>query len=232
MFNTLIGPVAGPHDQGKEISADRERLLVELLALNFHEHFEFKPLIEHVYERLAEPDTGMTPEQADRARRSLESIGRRVTARQLAQLVESGAYMINITVSDSISSQQRKSTRIDWRYAQYDELLIITSPTKKCSVSLVVRKEDPDSNKSTVKVEFNTTEESRPSTNSVFDLTAFDFPYTDNTRLSDGSRFAVVLDAIDRNGWVQLKFVWFPKGWHGPRERPLDDKEFKRIRFD
>src|SRR5437870_10456970 len=44
MFNSLISPIAGPQQSGKAMPADRELLLTELLALNFNENFELKPL--------------------------------------------------------------------------------------------------------------------------------------------------------------------------------------------
>ncbi len=53
MFKDLIGPIIGTKDPDK-ITTERKRLLVELLALNFGEHFEFKPLLMDVDEKLAD----------------------------------------------------------------------------------------------------------------------------------------------------------------------------------
>src|SRR5207249_6802021 len=52
MFNSLISPIAGPQQSGKAMPADRELLLTELLALNFNENFELKPLMEDAGARL------------------------------------------------------------------------------------------------------------------------------------------------------------------------------------
>ncbi|MBI5664218.1 MAG: hypothetical protein HZC49_03865 [Nitrospirae bacterium] len=42
MFSSLIGPIVGSDkDPNNDIQAEREKVLVELLALNFHEYFEF-----------------------------------------------------------------------------------------------------------------------------------------------------------------------------------------------
>ena len=54
MFRHLITPVSGPHIDSNEIDPHRECVLVKLLALNFHENFELKPLMIHVDKRLAE----------------------------------------------------------------------------------------------------------------------------------------------------------------------------------
>src|ERR1043166_6489658 len=52
MFQNLIEPIVGSKG-GADTAADREELLVELLTLNFHDHFEFKPLLVRVDRRLA-----------------------------------------------------------------------------------------------------------------------------------------------------------------------------------
>ena len=43
MFANLISPIIGSRDENNKYDPRREQLLVELLALNFHEHFESKP---------------------------------------------------------------------------------------------------------------------------------------------------------------------------------------------
>src|SRR5436309_14443758 len=54
MFSSLITPLSGPEKEGKPMAADREVLLTELLALNFNENFEMKPLMEDADRRMAE----------------------------------------------------------------------------------------------------------------------------------------------------------------------------------
>jgi hypothetical protein len=95
MFSHLITPVAGPYKENAEIDSHRERVLVELLALNFHEHFEFKPLMIHVDKRLADKCVDACPPQisaqAELDRNSLRSIARRVADRQIAMLAKEGS---------------------------------------------------------------------------------------------------------------------------------------------
>jgi hypothetical protein len=87
MFKDLIGPIIGTNDPGK-INIERERLLVELLALNFGEHFEFKPLLVQIDERLAKQIKNK--KQPAEARESLRSVARRVSQRQIALLLNEG----------------------------------------------------------------------------------------------------------------------------------------------
>src|SRR5207248_11240643 len=58
MFNSLISPIAGPQNADKPMPADREVILTELLALNFNENFEMKPLMEDAVKRLATENAG------------------------------------------------------------------------------------------------------------------------------------------------------------------------------
>ena len=106
MFSDLIDPIVGSRS-GDEISADRERLMVELLALNFHEHFEFKPLLLYVDQRLASGNIeGMAEDDVIKERNSLRSVARRVIGRQIALLVKEGAEEPTLlTISDTDKSK-------------------------------------------------------------------------------------------------------------------------------
>ncbi len=100
MFSNLITPISGPSKE-KEIGPHRERVLVELLALNFHEDFEFKPLMLHVDKRLSKScnpncdvekndEKIISKEQAKEDRASLRSIARRITSKQIKTLIKEG----------------------------------------------------------------------------------------------------------------------------------------------
>src|SRR6266571_4679128 len=65
MFNSLISPIAGPQNADKPMPADREVILTELLALNFNENFEMKPLMEDAVKRLAAENAGKSTDGAD-----------------------------------------------------------------------------------------------------------------------------------------------------------------------
>lgn len=97
MFSDLISPIAGPRDKDKdEINYDRERILLEMLSLNFHENFEFKPILLHVDKRLLKISNHQAgnPEDikcAEEGRRSLQSVARRVKERQISTLIKEGA---------------------------------------------------------------------------------------------------------------------------------------------
>ncbi len=87
MFSTLIGPFVGADKVTEDISTEKEQLLVELLALNFHEHFELKPLMIHLDNRLAKVQTS-NPDLEQKKRDSLNEIAQLVVQRQLATLMK------------------------------------------------------------------------------------------------------------------------------------------------
>ena len=59
-----------------------------------------------------------------------------------------------------------------------------------------------------------------------FTLSPYSFPFSDNTLLPSGNRFGIYLTRIDDIPDVarimRLSFVWFPKDFVPPRERPFD----------
>jgi hypothetical protein len=59
-----------------------------------------------------------------------------------------------------------------------------------------------------------------------FTLSPYSFPFSDNTLLPSGNRFGIYLTRIDIVPDVlqvmRLSFVWFPKDFVPPRERPFD----------
>ena len=90
MFKAITNQLMRPPKDGN-ILPEQDALLAELLALNFHEHIELKPLMLDLDDRLqAKIDAaGKGPEAkaASARQKALRSIARRVRARQTAMLV-------------------------------------------------------------------------------------------------------------------------------------------------
>ena len=240
MFSSLIGPVIGPQ-KGDTIPADREELLVELLLLNFHEHFELKPLMLHADSRLAAKNVeGMTPQQAQEAREGLRSITRRVVAQQIAGLIREASpsqpqsqgcsiYLVSLKVepSDNPGAGECQLSK------GFEEVVRIESPDKKYTLNMVA------SNPDWVSESFNISVNLTTNTNADelkyqdlaynFVLSWFDLPLTDNTLLPDGNRFAFTLAAVMKEREATLRIIWFPKDYITPRERPLDSRQYLEL---
>lgn len=251
MFSDLIGPITGPYSDGAEIAADRERLLVELLALNFHEHFELKPLLLHVDQRLK---NDRSSEHLEEARGSLRSVARRVINRQIAALfkescAEDGTKIVPLTFTERAldaeqtarSAQESESDKSqlqengeglpceedDGRIWRIGECVELTSPDEVWTLKIRVLEADWENLTFRVVITNLTN-----STHMDFTLTQYDFPLTDNTLLSDGNRYALVIDSIRRDEEpkirsVALRLIWFPRNYFTARERPIDYREFR-----
>src|SRR3982751_5849870 len=87
MFGQPITPIAGPGN-GAGMGPIRYAVLAQLLTLNFHEHFELKPLLQDADDRLSKYQGPVAPAAILTARRNLREAAHRVIQRQIAQLWE------------------------------------------------------------------------------------------------------------------------------------------------
>ncbi len=257
MFTNLITPIVGSQKEGSPISPDRERLLVELLALNFHENIELKPLMEDVCQRLT-PKTSSRRnnlQQEPDPREPLWSIARRIAERQKASIaLEWVAYRSSLQERSSwpaclvswwgTADQSRihgcevylltlgtgpnqSEAKAECTVSkQFRETIDLKSPDGNYTLRMYVV--DPDWNNQTVGVSVTPflSKLGQPGPTSPayrFRLTWFDLPFTDNTLLPDGNRFAIYLRLFGPEfQQVIVAVMWFPKGYFTPRERPLN----------
>ena len=223
MFQNLIEPIVGSKG-GSDNAADREELLVELLTLNFHDHFEFKPLLVRVDARLA-------VQHLDANRRALASIARRVIDRQINMLRvargerdASRASVMTFYFSPSGAEQEPATSCVG-------KTCRVRSPDGQWQVSVTAWKIDVEARTASVSVTWRSLQDRLPDATGErygldFDLTQFDFPLTDYTQLDDKHRFAISLFELGRDGGV-IKIIWFPLGYITERERPFDFKAMK-----
>lgn len=240
MFSSLIGPVIGPQ-KGDSMPADREELLVELLLLNFHEHFELKPLMLHADSRLAAKNVkGMTRQQAQDAREELRSITRRVVAQQIADLIRESdpsqaqsqgcsIYLVSLKVEPA----ENPGGGACQLFKSFEEVVRVESPDKKYTLSMVASNPDWVNETFTISVNLttNTKDEEQKYQDLAYNfvLSWFDLPLTDNTLLPDGNRFAFTLAAVMKGREATLRIIWFPKDYVTPRERPLDSRQYLQL---
>ena len=254
MFRELVGPLlqseagqkAAPGDQADLPRSQRLALLAELLALNFHEHFELGPLLRYV-------DT--LPGQTDDARARLRSTSRRVISRQLAPLLSTAmnngernpAFLeisLNADASEAadkpISCAVPESAAAGSGGAAASLLTLNCSSTAMGAPLRIVSPDGKDSLQVNIRavswatqtvgiyaVLLGASGESQAHNPPIeFTLSPYSFPFSDNTLLPSGNRFGIYLTRIDDIPDVarvmRLSFVWFPKDFVPPRERPFD----------
>ena len=253
MFRELVGPLLQSETAATGAQADLPRaqrlaLLAELLALNFHEHFELGPLLRYV-------DT--LPGQSDEARQRLRSTSRRVISRQLAPLLstavagqpETNPAFLEISLNSDATEPADKLLSCalpppapgqDTTAAQPGAVTLTCSSTTMGAPLRIVSPDGRDSLQVNVRavswaaqtvgiysVLLGPGNEAQAHTPPIeFTLSPYSFPFSDNTLLPSGNRFGIYLTRIDDIPDVarvmRLSFVWFPKDFVPPRERPFD----------
>ncbi len=253
MLHDLVDPILSP-GQGSP-DPQRELLLAELLALNFHDHFEFKPLLENVAAKVDKL-----------GRNSLEQIARRVADRQINMLLATHTsatparamviYCRKASQGENISPSPECSPfngnigdngQMDGKGSQMDPLVFsnftgesvcIYSPDRKIKVEMAIigYRFSPKQAHLSLNIYRNGSDREPSYSTSDFWITPFDFPLTDNTRLDSKHRFAFVLYEMSRNEGddeapleIVLKMIWFPEGYITPTERPVNYQEIRKL---
>lgn len=257
MFQDLIGPILesekGNTEHEKSIPVEREKLLIELLALNFHEHFELKPLMLHVDNRLAQEEARSADQtQGGSARESLRSIAHQIAERQIAMLTKSDAqspaeqqtciYRLELKEPTQEAKQPSPPNPCSARIAYFNDLISIDSPNGTYSASFTITPKSWE--EQTFDIKFLATENNKskvlqedaysqnllklPFADTDITLTKFDLPFSDNTLLGDGTRFSLVLDELSKTKKeATIKLIWFPQDYFPARERPTNHRQFR-----
>ena len=217
MFSKLVDFNSGARS-GADVSLEREQLLAELLALNFHEHIGLKPLLTHVDARLARESVNIDEAKAyaaRSARRSFRSVARTVISRQTAMLIlrsgdgsnESGEQIQELDIGmpnlNPAFAEKLKQKKIQVK--TFAELIEVENPARTHRLYLMVCQPDWDSETFHVEVGSSALKPGGEvkSPYRDFELSWFDFPLTDNTLLGNGRRFAIVLDQVyDTDGRI------------------------------
>ena len=236
LFENLIAPIGGSKD-GRGLDADHQRLLVELLMLNFHEHIEFKPLLIHADKRLT---TEIEDKEASTiARDSLRSVARRVRDRQVAVLMKEQKSVYEISENCSARDLNCDFLESDHAY-ENEKVWRVQSPDGVYGISIRIM--EMDWANETFELTLNITDKNRTQSPppASFSITSYDLPFTDNMIISRNQRFAISVKnvdlveewesgATDAENRVTLQAVWFPKGYILPHERPVNYKDLRDL---
>jgi hypothetical protein len=222
MFRELVSPVVGTTGTMVE-EPQRLSLLAELLALNFHEHFELGPLLTYVDE---------LPGQTTRDRNRLRSIGRRVISRQLAVLgpgdepapgAQCNADRTDVDIWLTSDAREPLDSRQTCELLQGDgtaayfacssaetgttETMPFTVTSHDCQDRLTILLADLNWESNTVRVLATTTpaplqRAAAAPARSIpefveFTVSPYALPFSDNTLLRSGNRFGVYIRQIE-----------------------------------
>lgn len=207
MFNALISSYFG-----KEVSTDPEKqiMFLNLLTLNFQEFFDAKPLFEDL-------DGKLTGE----SRRKLQKIAREVADRQINMLNKPDQEPIELMLCGEAEDDCRNTVAFSLNglqraYRFNVELLDVGTSAVSVRVSPAQEGAQPES------FDFKPIE---------FEVSYYDTPFMNNTRLTDGSRFAITLKNSDPAAKMAvLKIVTFPEEFMSLRDRPYFDEILAKVK--
>lgn len=246
MFGQLITPIAGPGDSGAETDPVRYAVLAQLLTLNFHEHFELRPLLQDADDRLSSYKGTVAPAEIMKARSNLRQAAHRVIQRQIAQLWDDRIAPCTPAASMETTFQFVSDPELEDAFSQSTDAATVLVPGKAlksftvsspdCRDKLSIVFDKPDFSSERVHVLITPAGRTPADTDYRFDfdLTSFAFPFTDNALLPNENRFAFFIkdvSELDDTGTSKIMRVglrWFPHNYYPPTERPTDYKEFRK----
>jgi len=219
MFKSIIDSFLKPGMQNS--SLDAQLLNIELLAYNFHESLNLKPLFIQLEKSiLSLKNSTEKKDQLDR----LERVAHEVTRKQMLSLEEAGDKFDRQIDLDSL------------KLSPGGLVLEEGSLTVKTSTRLyriVALEADPRTKNLKVRLEVRTINDSLPENETPniveFWVGFFDFPMIDNTRLSHDQRCAVVLMNFDEYS-IDISVLGFPGSHASLREKPYFDEIIDNLR--
>lgn len=201
MFTSLISSYFG-----QDIKTDPEKQMtyLNLLTLNFQEFFDARPLFEDLNKKLTGPQ-----------REELIAIAQNTADRQVNLLTKPENEPTEITLCLEGSN-----------CSKMDAFTVIGKQKKPFPFHVVLLGVTP----SEARVRVSSAEEGFNFKTVEFDVSYFDTPFMDNTKLIDGSRFSFVLRNIDSiRKKVTLEVITFPQEYMNLRDRPYFDEMLWRL---
>jgi len=218
MFVSIIQPFLQP--QAGDL--DTRLLNLELLAYNFHDSLNLKPLFLDLQRRLA---ASSQPDRSDYLKR-LNRVARDITAKQLFSLEGHGqSFRRNVDIEE-LSSTGRFGIDVEGEAINVDG--------RTCEVGLRILEVDPRLQQLRLRLEVKSPEGSATGgaagsdTRATFDVGFFDFPMIDNTRLANGLRCAVTLSTFTPES-ADLTTTCFPAEYASLKDRPYYDEVIHKL---
>jgi len=214
MFVSIIGsflqPSAGDLD-GKVLN-------LELLAYNFNESLNLKPLFLDLQRRLG----SLKPAERDPFVKRLNRVAREISARQLFGLEGRGQSFRRSIDLEALDQAGRIGLSID------PETIRVGS--RSCDVGLRVIEVDRELQQVRVRLEVSSPEGGNEVSDAraTFDVGFYDFPMIDNTRLANGLRCAVTLGAFSP-GSADLTVTCFPGEYASLKDRLYYDEVIQKL---
>jgi hypothetical protein len=214
IINSFVNP--------KESALSSDLLNLEMLAYNFHESLNLKPLFEEMRRRVTDAQgEARTPEaRAENAEylTRLETMAREIVRRQMIVLEGVGKRFdrtIDLS-SDPIGASLEPATlTLDGIETTFGiDILDVDMENREIRIGLNIETPDPELGRQTKVASFG--------------VSYFDFPMIDNTRLRGGQRCAVVLNSISDEA-ADITLVLFPGTYASLKEKPYYNEVIESV---
>ncbi len=205
---------------GSDLSGDV--LNLELLAYNFHESLNLKPLFLDLKRRIdraaaAAPSPAVRAETAEFYAR-LERVAREIGRKQMIVLEGAGRKFdrtIDMTDDPEGSSLEPVTLVLDSIPTTFSiDVLAVNRDTREIGVGLNIETPDPV--------------EGRQTKTANFTVSFFDFPMIDNTRLPQGQRCAIVMNSFSAHS-ADITLVLFPGAYASLKEKPYYNEVLENV---
>jgi hypothetical protein len=194
-------------------------LNLELLAYNFHDSLNLKPLFLDIQRRLR---TSSDPERNEYLAR-INRVAREITAKQLFSLEGHGESFRRSVDFEELAAAGAAGIALD------PETIGVGDTDTEVSVRVL--KVDKEQQQLTVRLEVRSAGggQELPDSRASFSVGFFDFPIIDNTRLASGMRCAVTLANFSPAA-ADLTTVCFPGEYASLKDRPYYDEVIQKLR--
>ena len=218
MCVSIINSFVNPHDTELNASV----LNLEMLAYNFHESLNLKPLFEEMRRRVMHTrDEAKTPEtraENDAYLDRLQRMAREIARRQMIVLEGVGKRFdrtIDLTGDPSGNTLEPATLTLDGVPTTFGiDVLDVDRENREIRLSLSIETPDPEQGRQTKVANFG--------------VSYFDFPMIDNTRLTGGQRCAVVLNSISDQS-ADITLVLFPGSYASLKEKPYYNEVIESV---
>jgi hypothetical protein len=214
MFVSIISSFLQPSKE----DLDGKVLNLELLAYNFNDSLNLKPLFLDLQRRLRK---SKDPEAEDQRQRIIR-VAKETTAKQLFSLLGQGKSFTRSVDFHELKEAGGAGIPLE------PETISVRKST--CEVRVRVLKQvEQDQVLVRLEVRFPGSAVELPDTRATFNVGYFDFPVIDNTRLANGLRCAVTL-ANSSPDAADLTTVCFPGEFASLKDRPYYDEVIQKLR--
>jgi hypothetical protein len=197
-------------------------LSLELLAYNFHESLNLKPLFLDLTRRIGH-DEAMAPpgekkEEYTEYKARLENVAREIARKQMIVLEGVGKRFdrtVDLSTDPDGTSLDPETMTLDSVETSFSiDIVHVDRVNREVQVSVSVETPDPSQGRQTKVASFT--------------VSFFDFPMIDNLRLTDGQRCALVLSNFNDHA-VEITTVLFPGEYASLKEKPYYNEVLQSV---